>query len=401
MTWRETTYKRDTLYEEVWSEPMTTVALRYGVSSVALAKMCRRLNVPMPGRGYWAKKVAGHEVSRRPLPPLKSGQSTEHMVTRWVDPLTAPVVDGGEHRRLLAQERVNSKPVVAETLIDPHPLITASMKVLRSFDAARSAPARQTDRCLAISVGPPLLERALRVMDALLKAYEARGHRVDIRVMKDTSHGRGPKYVTGVQIGEAFVEFDLTEDLSPVPPPPPTQQQLERAETLKAIGWHPTLRITHPRTPKEFEPNGNLRLTITNSPEYCGRFEWRDTKTRPLEAQLASFIGGTVVTAEAMRRRRAEEERARAEAQRAKDEQRQREQEKRLVKDLKLRIALWHEADATLQLAAAVEADVAKLGAGSDVPSRLQWVRWARERAARQRRIALEVPTAASQPDID
>src|SRR5665647_3869915 len=52
-------YERDKLYEEVWAEPVMKVAERYGVSGVALAKTCRKLNVPLPPRGYWAKIKAG------------------------------------------------------------------------------------------------------------------------------------------------------------------------------------------------------------------------------------------------------------------------------------------------------------------------------------------------------
>ncbi|NLB96602.1 MAG: hypothetical protein GX785_12955, partial [Armatimonadetes bacterium] len=36
-------YERDKLYEEVWSEPVTAVAKRYGVSDVAIHKTCKRL----------------------------------------------------------------------------------------------------------------------------------------------------------------------------------------------------------------------------------------------------------------------------------------------------------------------------------------------------------------------
>jgi methylaspartate ammonia-lyase len=38
------TVDRETLYQEVWAQPMTTVAVRYGVSSSFLARVCERLN---------------------------------------------------------------------------------------------------------------------------------------------------------------------------------------------------------------------------------------------------------------------------------------------------------------------------------------------------------------------
>ena len=50
---------REALYEEVWSEPMTTVAARYGVSGSLLARVCSRLNVPRPPRGYWESNICG------------------------------------------------------------------------------------------------------------------------------------------------------------------------------------------------------------------------------------------------------------------------------------------------------------------------------------------------------
>ena len=49
-------YEREKLYEEVWKEPVIVVAKRYGVSEVALAKACRKLAVPLPPRGYWARQ---------------------------------------------------------------------------------------------------------------------------------------------------------------------------------------------------------------------------------------------------------------------------------------------------------------------------------------------------------
>jgi hypothetical protein len=61
-------YDREKLYAEVWTEPITTVAAKYGVSDVALKKACKKLKVPTPGRGYWQKVKAGARIARPPLP---------------------------------------------------------------------------------------------------------------------------------------------------------------------------------------------------------------------------------------------------------------------------------------------------------------------------------------------
>jgi hypothetical protein len=52
----------------IWSEPTTTLAQRFGISDVGLAKVCRRSNIPAPPRGYWAKVAAGISIPRPDLP---------------------------------------------------------------------------------------------------------------------------------------------------------------------------------------------------------------------------------------------------------------------------------------------------------------------------------------------
>lgn len=64
-------YNREKLYEEVWSKPVVQVALQYGVSDVAIHKVCKSLNVPVPPRGYWARIRAGEKIKKPPLPASK------------------------------------------------------------------------------------------------------------------------------------------------------------------------------------------------------------------------------------------------------------------------------------------------------------------------------------------
>jgi len=64
-------YDREKIYEEIWSEPIQSVAKRYDISDVGLAKVCKKLKIPRPGRGYWAIKAAGKATPKRPpLPEL-------------------------------------------------------------------------------------------------------------------------------------------------------------------------------------------------------------------------------------------------------------------------------------------------------------------------------------------
>jgi len=56
---------REELFALVWEKPTQEVAKDLGVSDVAVGKLCVRLQVPKPPRGYWAKVEAG-QIPRRP-----------------------------------------------------------------------------------------------------------------------------------------------------------------------------------------------------------------------------------------------------------------------------------------------------------------------------------------------
>src|SRR5690625_227341 len=65
---------REELYEQVWSTPTAQLAKEFGVSDVAIGKACRRLQIPKPPRGYWARLAAGQKVKRTPLKKLPLAQ---------------------------------------------------------------------------------------------------------------------------------------------------------------------------------------------------------------------------------------------------------------------------------------------------------------------------------------
>jgi hypothetical protein len=49
----------DELRKLVWASPVSQVAKDIGVSGVAVGRMCRRLGIKPPPRGYWAKLASG------------------------------------------------------------------------------------------------------------------------------------------------------------------------------------------------------------------------------------------------------------------------------------------------------------------------------------------------------
>jgi hypothetical protein len=82
------TVSRDELYRQVWDKPMSRLAAEYGISGNGLAKVCDRLKIPYPPRGFWAKKAAGHKVVQYRLP--EPGADTPDKVTIAPTPPPAP-----------------------------------------------------------------------------------------------------------------------------------------------------------------------------------------------------------------------------------------------------------------------------------------------------------------------
>jgi len=56
---------REELFALVWERPTSEIAKELGISDVAVGKLCEKLQVPKPPRGYWARVEAG-QTPRRP-----------------------------------------------------------------------------------------------------------------------------------------------------------------------------------------------------------------------------------------------------------------------------------------------------------------------------------------------
>ena len=79
---------------------MAKLAKQYGISDVGLAKVCRKLAIPVPGRGYWAKKEAGQVGHELPLPvqtqPVRLLKPTPRPEEPKIEDYTTPAGRGGE-----------------------------------------------------------------------------------------------------------------------------------------------------------------------------------------------------------------------------------------------------------------------------------------------------------------
>lgn len=62
-------FTRQELYDLVWTKSLVELARDFGLSANGLAKICDRLLVPHPPRGYWSGGDHTRTIQRPPLPP--------------------------------------------------------------------------------------------------------------------------------------------------------------------------------------------------------------------------------------------------------------------------------------------------------------------------------------------
>src|SRR5262245_53140685 len=72
---------REELFVMVWERPTQEVAKELGVSDVAIGKLCTRLQIRKPPRGYWARVQSGQSPRRPPLAAFREEIERQRQAT--------------------------------------------------------------------------------------------------------------------------------------------------------------------------------------------------------------------------------------------------------------------------------------------------------------------------------
>ena len=359
----ETRVSREELYLKVWTEPVRTVAKSFGVSGVALAKQCKRLRIPLPGRGYWSKKSAGKSVRPIPLPALPPNDAvTPREKTFSPPPVISDLPLPGPVAEQIAFEADPANAIVVrEDLRSPHPLVKATRDVLEGRVQPGSWRNGRPPR-LDVDVSKPQLRRALRVMDALVRAFEARGWKVGL--------GSGDDRKSYVTIFGQRVPFGIREMLKKVANPPAKPERL----------FDGTMYTPYQKEYRD-EHSGNLAFVIRYDWGHGVLKSWAETKTRRLEERSSDFVVNLVKAAyedlEAARRRAERDRQAEEEAERRREEERRREAEAAKVRALLQQAASWDTSrrlhSYLMAARAAAESQPGGLQADTDFSNWLTW----------------------------
>jgi hypothetical protein len=204
------------------------------------------------------------------------------------------------------------------------------------------------------------VSRALRLVDTLLKALEARGF-----VARDSAvRIRGETITFGIR--EAVKQRDHV----------PTPKEIEEQ---RRSSWQRPPRWDH-------APTGTLVLKIEEYTRAPTRKTWSDRPNRPLEEQLNDVVAGMILVADAKRRdeeeRRREQEAYEAAERRRLELERQRQEEEARRQNLHAQADRWASSQRLRRYLDAFERAATERG-DQRAPSaqRQQWLAWARRYA--------------------
>ena len=274
-------FSRQELHTLVWSQPLRTLAASISVSDVALAKACRKASIPVPPRGYWARRESGKTNWVSPLPPRVPGAAdrveigrdrTRYWNPNWKQDIAAaevpPVPEFEESIEVLAgRVRKLAGKVAAERDFSA---AFGDVSKLLAHDEERLKSRWSFDKPI---YGSGLERRRLLLLHSLSRRFYELGCRVLMHTSKygvNLLENRGIK----VRVGDQLVEFTLD---------PPTRSNRTQVPTTGSDRSGLRLVLTSPRSPTPFPSH------------------WDDAEGR-LEARLSEIVAAVLIQGELQHR---------------------------------------------------------------------------------------------------
>lgn len=370
-------FTRAEFHELVWARPMTHLAKEFGLSDVALHKICRKHAIPTPPARWWARKAAGKTALSTPLP---AGDDSARVR------IVSSDLGLGDPRLAAIREeaRVRAASIAAPQAARP-PVIDKTIARLRKAPAPKGGALVSAggSGLIACSIAPESIDRLEIILVNLVAAAGTQGFSLE-----PTEAGVCFKGEDG------SINFSITEVVAR------TKHVLTDAEAAKLDAWEKKQAAKRLRDPWhyafdrpkfeewDYAATGRLKLEFETLYVANGRSPRRsfsDAKTQRLEDMAGEIAVGLVVLAaakaeegrrrEAWRREREEAEHRRREALRTQHVRKRRgaAMDEILAKLSELRLLR------NLMVGISDEA-----GATGDFPRVAEFLRWSEEELARR-----------------
>ncbi len=343
-------WDRQELYDKLWQFPLRKLAPEYNISDVGLAKVCRKLEIPLPGLGHWTKIACGQTIPRPPLPEV---ENLPVLIRQIREPETPVLAEDAPQLERIERLAATATPSVTKAML-AHPLIEKTRVALTGVRATDGKLwASQEVECLDLRITKDCLARALRIMAALAHLLEQEGFKVVVEKKATES--------TSATVYGEKIRFGLIERSRQVKPTP------------KPNGSSP-----YSYNPIRLEPTGILSIEVWNYYSGGPQKVWRDRESAKLEEQLPKCVAGMM--------RIALKERADEKARRVRELAREKriaaveaelekiEAEEKKIRVLRKEATAWHRAERIREYVAAVRESGVKDA---------EWIAWAERQVAR------------------
>jgi hypothetical protein len=350
---------REELYQIVWQKPMSRLAEEFGISGNGLAKVCDRLKVPYPPRGYWAKKEAGKPVVTFKLPPREDGVP-ETADIHPSPPKPAPSPKAAQAAAEAVEQVADI--VVPKNLDALHPRVQAwiTNHTKRQKEREQENKRRRHDHRWTPPIMRDLTERDLyrfRVTSAIFFGIERAGGKIE----KSPIFGKITFLIDGHNV-ECSIAEKMVKSL----------KQRDEQRNWTAYPDHHQSGL---------ESSGYLRVSITTY--LAGRQpQWIETDKTKIGKLLPDIVGAIIaagpILEQAKREREAQQQRYREEEARRYEARRLKEIDDKRWNRFREFSSGWDERAKLLRFLAEIEARIAVEGDVA-VEGRLlsDWISWA------------------------
>lgn len=336
----------------MWQFPLRKLAAEYKISDVALAKVCRKLKIPLPGLGHWTKIACGHTIPRPPLPQVENLPLLIRQIREREPEIPVLPEDAPELERIERLATTATPPMTRAMLT--HPLIEKTRSALREGRTTIQGKlgASRDAEWLDLRITKDCLARALRIMAVIIHMLEEQGFKLVVEK-------KAAESTSAIVYGEK-IRFGL----------------IEKFRQIKSEPGPKDSKYSY--NPVRLEPTGILSVEVWNYYSGGPQKVWRDRENMKLEELVPKCVAGMM--------RIALKERADAKARRDRELARQnriakveaelekiRAEEKR-IKTLRKEVVAWHRAQRIRDyLAEARESGVKDA----------EWISWAQREADR------------------
>ena len=326
---------------------MTEIAKEYGVSDKAIAKICNKLNIPVPGLGYWRKIEVGQEIKKIPLPDVPPNFPTTHIIRKYEPEY--PIEIPGEVQKLIDYENdpVNKIEVPRQRKWYHKIVKKTEMALYLSFPRAKFFTTKREEGVIDIKVSPQQSKRALRLLDTLIKELEKRNYLVYVNERK-----------LYVRILGVDIQFVLKEK----------SKKITLKEKPDSYSFNEY----------DFVPTGEFLLSIENIYlEQKIQRNFTDNKSGRVEEKLNDFIIALIIVAlaeKAEKKHREERRKVWEEEERKKREAEEKAiLEKKKLEELETNAVLWQKSKLIREYIEEYKKRV--------VPLDEEYIKWALEQA--------------------